>query len=57
MWANALLIGSCVWAALFIFLIYSFGTLILLHTFHQFLIAFLLWGASNVAVVIFAILM
>lgn len=54
MWGKALGINTCVWVLLAIYLVYSTGTLFLHGDVHQFLLAALLWGLSNLSGVIFA---
>jgi len=54
MWGTAMTINTCVWAVLGVFLVYSTGTLFLHGDVHQFFLALLLWGISNISEIIFA---
>jgi hypothetical protein len=54
MWGTAMTINTAVWVVLFIFLVYSFGTLFLEGNVHRFWLALLLWGLANISEVIFA---
>ena len=56
MWATAMTVNTCVWAALGVYLVYSTGLLFLNGDFHQFFFALLLWGISNISEIIFACL-
>ena len=56
MWSIAMTVNTAVWCVLGVFLVYSTGLLFLEGNFHQFFLALLLWGLSNLSEIIFTCL-